>query len=109
MGSITENPVVPLTSQPLAADPVASWRSKCADYWSLTKPEVNTLVLASTLAGFYLGWRGPMNFMLLFHTLAGTLLVASGTATLNQWIERQSDAHMRRTANRPLPSGRLSS
>jgi len=65
--------------------------------------------LASTLAGFYLGWRGPMNFMLMFHTLAGTLLVASGTATLNQWIERRSDGHMRRTANRPLPSGRLSS
>jgi len=109
MGSITENPVVPLASQPLAIDPVTSGRSKCADYWSLTKPEVNSLVLASTLAGFYLGWRGPMNFMLMFHTLAGTLLVASGTATLNQWIERRSDGHMRRTANRPLPSGRLSS
>jgi protoheme IX farnesyltransferase len=109
MGSITENPVVPLASQPLACETVTSWRSKCADYWSLTKPEVNTLVLASTMAGFYLGWRGPMNLMLLFHTLAGTLLVASGTATLNQWIERQSDGHMRRTAKRPLPSGRLSS
>ena len=84
------------------------WRTRLADYWSLTKPEVNTLVVASTAAGFYLGWRGPMNLLLLFHTLAGTLLIASGTATLNQWVERGADARMRRTANRPLPAGRLS-
>jgi len=44
---------------------------------------------------------------LLFHTLMGTLLVASGTGTLNQYLERRTDAFMRRTANRPLPAGRL--
>jgi protoheme IX farnesyltransferase len=49
-----------------------------------------------------------MNYLLMLHTLVGTLLVASGTATLNQWLERHSDARMRRTANRPLPAGRLS-
>src|SRR6266567_5778084 len=84
-----------------------NWRSTVSDYWTLTKPEVNVLVLASTLAGFYLGSRGPLSGLRLVHTLLGTLLVASGTATLNQFIEREYDARMRRTANRPLPAGRL--
>jgi len=84
-----------------------SWLPRLADYWTLTKPEVNFLVLVSTLVGFYLASRGALDFSRLFHTLMGTLLVASGTGTLNQYIERQSDKHMRRTANRPLPSGRL--
>ena len=111
MASIPQNPVVPAASDFVARNAAQrnGWRDKLADYWTLTKPEVNTLVLASTLAGLYLGWRGPMNFALLFHTLTGTLLVASGTATLNQWMEREGDARMRRTANRPLPAGRLSS
>ena len=84
-----------------------AWLARLADYWTLTKPEVNFLVVMSTLAGFYLGWRGQMDFGLLFCTLLGTLLVASGTGTLNQYIERHSDASMRRTARRPLPSGRM--
>jgi heme o synthase len=84
-----------------------AWLVRLADYWTLTKPEVNFLVIMSTLAGFYLAWRGPINFVLLFCTLLGTLLVASGTGTLNQYVERASDASMRRTARRPLPSGRM--
>jgi len=83
------------------------WLLRLGDYWTLTKPEVNFLVLVSTLVGFYLASRHPLDFSRLFHTLMGTLLVASGTGTLNQYIERQSDKFMRRTANRPLPSGRL--
>ncbi len=85
------------------------WLPRLADYWTLTKPEVNFLVLVSTLVGFYLASRGGLDFSRLFHTLMGTLLVASGTGTLNQYIERQSDKQMRRTANRPLPAGRLGS
>jgi protoheme IX farnesyltransferase len=79
-----------------------------ADYWTLTKPEVNFLVLVSALVGFYLAAGGAVHGWLLFHTLMGTLLVASGTGTLNQYLERRTDAFMRRTANRPLPAGRLS-
>lgn len=109
MGSVIENPIASAAVHPRAAAPSVSWRSRCADYWALTKPEVNSLVLASTLAGFYLASRGPLELLLLIHTLVGTLLVASGTATLNQWVERESDARMRRTANRPLPAARLSS
>ncbi len=83
------------------------WLAHVTDYWTLTKPEVNFLVLVSTLVGFYLAAPGPINGWLLFHTLMGTLLVASGTGTLNQYLERGTDAFMRRTANRPLPAGRL--
>jgi protoheme IX farnesyltransferase len=85
----------------------APWLVHLADYWTLTKPEVNFLVLVSTLVGFYLAAPGAVNGWLLFHTLMGTLLVASGTGTLNQYLERRTDAFMRRTANRPLPAGRL--
>jgi heme o synthase len=83
--------------------------ARLRDYWTLTKPEVNFLVLISTWVGFDLGWRGPFRLLPLAHTLLGTLLVASGTATLNQYLERDFDARMRRTAQRPLPSGRVRS
>jgi len=81
-----------------------------ADYWSLTKPEVNLLILITTFAGFYLSVtndRPPFSYFALFDTLLGTLLVASGTAALNQYIERNFDAQMRRTARRPIAAGRL--
>ncbi|MBZ5514437.1 MAG: heme o synthase [Acidobacteriia bacterium] len=84
------------------------WLRGLRDYWVLTKPEVNFLVVISTLVGFHLGTRGSLDGARLVHTLLGTLLVASGTATLNQLMERDADARMRRTAARPLPSGRLS-
>jgi len=87
----------------------AAVAARLKDYWTLTKPEVNFLVLISTWVGFDLGWQGPFRFLPLLHTLLGTLLVASGTATLNQYLERDFDARMRRTARRPLPSGRLHS
>jgi protoheme IX farnesyltransferase len=82
-------------------------RSKLRDYYALTKPEVNLLILMTTSAGYYLASRGPFRITGLINTLVGTLLVASGTATLNQWMERVWDGQMRRTASRPLPSGRL--
>src|SRR6516225_3318019 len=81
--------------------------SKLGDYYTLTKPEVNLLILMTTSAGYYLASRGPFRIAGLLNTLVGTLLVASGTATLNQWMERMWDGQMRRTASRPLPSGRL--
>jgi len=83
--------------------------SKLRDYYTLTKPEVNLLILMTTSAGYYLASRGPFHIAGLVNTLIGTLLVASGTATLNQWMERVWDGQMRRTATRPLPAGRLSS
>jgi len=88
---------------------IPTLKSKLRDYYTLTKPEVNLLILMTTSAGYYLASRGPFRIVGLLNTLLGTLLVASGTATLNQWMERVWDGKMRRTANRPLPSGRLSS
>ena len=81
---------------------------KFQDYYTLTKPEVNLLILMTTSAGYYLGFRGTFHVAGLLHTLLGTLLVASGTATLNQWMEKTWDGQMRRTAKRPLPCGRVS-
>jgi protoheme IX farnesyltransferase len=81
-----------------------------SDYWALTKPEVNFLILITTFAGFYLApaiATGGLRAFLIIHTLLGTLLVASGAGTLNQFLERSFDAQMRRTARRPLASGRL--
>ena len=82
--------------------------TKLRDFYTLTKPEVNLLILMTTSAGYYLASRGPVHIIGLANTLIGTVLVASGTATLNQWMERVWDGQMRRTAKRPLPSGRLS-
>jgi heme o synthase len=87
--------------------PVHTISSKLRDYYTLTKPEVNLLILMTTSAGYYLGTSGPLKVGRLISTLVGTLLVASGTATLNQLMERRYDAQMHRTANRPLVSGRL--
>lgn len=81
-----------------------------ADYWALTKPDVNLLILITTAAGFCLARPSHLvgfPVLLLVHTLAGTLLVASGTATLNQYLERRFDAQMRRTKRRPLAAGRI--
>jgi heme o synthase len=105
-----------ITRQPPAAmidseaRPVASRYAGLSDYWALTKPEVNFLIAFATFAGFYVALPAQVSrfpWMLLIHTLFGTLLIASGTGTLNQYIERRFDAQMRRTSRRPLAAGRL--
>jgi len=85
------------------AIPVSRWWS----YIALAKPDVTFLVVITTVAGFYLGSRHGIEWLLLLHTLCGTMLVAGGTAALNQYVERDMDAVMRRTAARPLPTGQL--
>lgn len=90
-----------------AAAPAKSW---FAVYSDLVKARLTALVLITTAVGFYAGYQGPMDavmFVSAFHALFGTALVAGGAAALNQLLEREHDARMRRTANRPLPSGRL--
>jgi protoheme IX farnesyltransferase len=83
---------------------------RAADYWTLTKPEVNLAIGVTTAAGFCLAAGGlghGLSITTLLHTVAGTLLVASGTGTLNQVLERHFDALMRRTAGRPVAAGRI--
>ncbi len=89
------------------AKSTAQFGFRLRDFLELAKPEVTSLIVLSTLAGFYLGTRGQLDFSLLLHTLLGTALVAGGTGALNQFVERSTDARMRRTAQRPLPAGRM--
>src|SRR5580700_8072871 len=80
------------------------------DFLALTKPEINLLIVVTTFAGFYLGCASAWHdfpFLRSINAVLGTLLVASGTGALNQYVERRFDAHMRRTARRPLAAGRL--
>ena len=80
------------------------------DYWELTKPEINFLIAITAAAGFWMGLpASSAHFpgMLFLHTLLGTALVSSGAATLNQLLEVRYDSQMRRTARRPLVSGRI--
>jgi len=105
-----------MATEPMHAVFAAAERPRVArpgvqsDYWALTKPEVNFLIVVTTFAGFYLGagvgWH-DFPFVRALNAVLGTLLVASGTGTLNQYIERRYDAQMRRTARRPLAAGRL--
>lgn len=81
--------------------------SRASAYIALTKPDVSLLVLMTTAAGYYMGVRGPVNWLHMIHVVFGTLLIAGGTAALNHYLERDSDRNMRRTASRPLPRGVL--
>jgi len=81
-----------------------------SDYLALTKPEVNFLIAITTFAGFYLGCAATshdVGFVPLINAVLGTMLVASGAGTLNQYVERGFDAQMRRTSRRPLAAGRI--
>jgi protoheme IX farnesyltransferase len=77
------------------------------DLGELSKARLSLLVLLTTLVGFLTGWHGSMNWILLAATLTGTALSAAGASALNQWIERDLDALMPRTADRPLPARRM--
>lgn len=82
-------------------------KARVGAYLELTKPRITVLIMLTSAAGFALGSRGAVNYVLLAHALIGVGLLSSGIATLNQFIERDLDGLMRRTADRPLPSGRL--
>ncbi len=82
-------------------------REKLTAYVELTKPRITLFIVLTAAAGFCLGTKGALDYALLAHTLVGVALLSSGIATLNQYMERDLDGRMRRTAARPLPSGKL--
>jgi heme o synthase len=84
-----------------------SARARLAAYVELTKPRITFLIVLTSAAGFCLGSRGAVNYVLFVHAMLGIALLSSGIGTLNQFMERDLDGLMRRTADRPLPSGRL--
>lgn len=77
-----------------------------ADYLELSKSRIVLMVLITTAAGYLIA-APRVDAILLLHALIGTALVAAGTNALNQYVERDHDAKMRRTHNRPLPAGRI--
>jgi protoheme IX farnesyltransferase len=81
--------------------------SRFSDYFALTKPRLNFLVVATSAAGYYLGSSGAVEPASMAAAVGGTALVAGGAAVLNQVYERDTDALMRRTRRRPLPDGRV--
>jgi heme o synthase len=89
------------------APAVPSATNWVAVYADLFKARLTCLVLLTTLVGFYIGFRGPVDYWLLCHVMLGTALVASGASALNQLMEREHDGKMRRTQDRPLPAKRL--
>ena len=94
----------------LAPAPTAEAKAapaKWVDFYELTKPRMNFLVVLTTMVGFYMASAGAMDWGLLVLTLLGTALTASGASVLNQFIERKYDALMPRTRNRPLPAARV--
>ena len=80
--------------------------SRGMDFVTLTKPEITFMVLLATAVGSVMA-STSLDALVLLHALFGTALVASGAAALNHYLERAHDGKMRRTANRPLPAGRL--
>jgi len=100
LGSTTE-------SISLGSRTTPSFRDLVSSCFELTKPRLTFLAVLTTLLGFYFGSQDPIDLGLLFHTLFGASLVGGGVNALNQFFERDTDAKMKRTQARPLPSGRL--
>ncbi|HVS20461.1 MAG TPA: heme o synthase [Pyrinomonadaceae bacterium] len=94
---------------PAAAQVIAplSAQARIAAYVELTKPRITFLIVLTAAAGFCLGSRGAVDYLVFTHAMIGIALLSSGIGTLNQFMERDLDALMRRTADRPLPSGKL--
>lgn len=82
-------------------------KARLAAYIELTKPRITFLIVLTSAAGFCLASPGAVNYVVFAHAMIGIALLSSGVGTLNQFMERELDALMRRTADRPLPSGRL--
>jgi protoheme IX farnesyltransferase len=98
---------IDLNHPAVAPLPRLSTRDRIAAYAELTKPRITFLIVLTSAAGFALASPGAVNYSALLSAMFGIALLSSGIATLNQYIERDLDSLMRRTADRPLPSGKL--
>ena len=98
---------IDLNQTAVAPLPHLSVRERMTAYLELTKPRITFLIVLTSAAGFALASPGAVNYPALLSAMFGIALLSSGIATLNQYIERDLDALMRRTADRPLPSGKL--
>jgi len=96
-----------LSVEPAVVSPRLLVCKRAMDYLALTKPRVVLMVLVTAFVGFYLASPRWLDWLLLCHTLIGVALASGGTLALNQYLERDLDARMFRTKDRPLPEGRL--
>ena len=85
-----------------------SQRASLADYVELTKPRISMMVMVTVAITAYVARWGQPDFLAIVHALVGTLLTAGSASAMNQWLERDLDAQMPRTKNRPIPAGRIS-
>src|SRR5215469_11575658 len=81
--------------------------TRLVDYYELTKPRMNFLVVVTTMVGYYMAARGRADWSRIVFTLVGTALTAAGSSVFNQFIEHRLDSKMKRTADRPIPAGRV--
>jgi heme o synthase len=107
MSDLALVPAPGTASEVIIATRVRDRRRVAVDLLTLTKPRVAVMVLVTTLVGYYVGLAGSPDYVQMLHLVVGTLLAAGGTMALNQYWERNVDARMERTRNRPLPDGRL--
>ncbi len=96
-----------VTTAQIEESKVAGMRERIAAYVELTKPRIAFMLVLTSAAGFYLGTKGAFDLPLFLNSMIGILLLAFGVATLNQYIERDTDALMDRTAKRPIPTQRI--
>jgi len=98
---------LPVSAVATIERPRLSTRERVSAYVELTKPRITFLIVLTSAAGFGLASRRGIDYLALLSALFGIALLSSGIATLNQYAERDLDGLMRRTAGRPLPSGKL--
>src|SRR5258706_254253 len=84
-----------------------SFAAKLSAYAELTKPRITFLVVLTAAAGFCMGSAAGIDYVRLLNMAIGIALLSSGISALNQYLERNLDGLMRRTQERPLPSGKL--
>lgn len=91
----------------LVTFPPLDWWQRSRDFLALTKPIIVVLLLVTTFAGMVAGGQGWPSLHIAFWTLLGGALAAGGSGALNQYIDRDLDKHMQRTAKRPMAAGRM--
>ena len=107
MSAISPLPACPEVAKPAEFGAVQRLSSRIADYREIAKPRISLMVLVTVSCGFVLGMESSSISITLLHACLGIAVVAFASSAVNQWIERSTDGRMRRTMNRPLPSGRL--
>jgi len=104
---ISELSAPPMAATNRRARAMSGTPSRLNDFYELTKPRMNFLVVITTMVGYYMASRDRHDWPLLLSALIGTAMTAAGASVLNMYIERDLDKNMPRTRNRPLPAGRV--